>query len=174
MGWKSAESPFECVEASRLEDDQYCLGFRGIISRELERQLIDLDPQNAPWSQAVAAAARKTRGPGAGRFLGRYVATAAKVFPNIYVFSTANAQPDGDRDTFVMVCSRQPLDLTRLEETGEWRSGPFAAMETRPGQADPVMIGQMSAVLALSEGLLLTDDFAPVDNLLRPVFVDQE
>ena len=32
----------------------------------------------------------------------------------------------------------------------------------------------MSAVLALSEGHLLTDDFAPVDNLLRPVFAEQE
>ena len=47
-------------------------------------------------------------------------------------------------------------------------------METLPSEATPKLTGQMRAVLALSEGLLLTDDFAPVDNLLRPVFADQE
>ena len=31
----------------------------------------------------------------------------------------------------------------------------------------------MAAVLTLAEGQVLTDDFAPVDNLLRPVFADQ-
>ena len=61
-----------------------------------------------------------------------------------------------------------------LADTGDWTGQPFAAMETLPSEATPKLTGQMSAVLALSEGLLLTDDFAPVDNLLRPVFADQE
>ena len=173
-GWKPADPPFECVEVCRLEGDQYVLGFRGIVSDELKQKLIDLEPNNAAWTKAVAAAAKKSRAPGAGRFLGRYVATAAKVFPNIYVFSTSSTQPDNDRDTFVMVCSRKPLDLKHLADTGDWEGGPFAAIEIKPGQTEPTLSGQMSAVLALSEGLLLTDDFAPVDNLLRPVFAEQE
>ena len=172
--WIPGDVPFECVEVMRLDGDQYVLGFRGIVSEELKQKLIDLDPQNSAWTQAVSAAAKKTREPGAGRFLGRYVATAAKVFPNIYVFSTSSNQPGSDRDTFVMVCSRKPLDLTHLVDTGDWEGGPFAAMETKPGQSEPTLSGQMSAVLALSEGYLLTDDFAPVDNLLRPVFAEQE
>ena len=173
-GWKSAVPPFESVEVCRLEGDRYSFGFRGIVSNELKQKLIDLEPNNAAWTKAVATAAKKTRAPGAGRFLGRYVATAAKVFPNIYVFSTSSTQPDNDRDTFVMVCSRKPLDLKHLAETGDWTGGAFAAIETRPGQTEPTLSGQMSAVLALSEGHLLTDDFAPVDNLLRPVFAEQE
>lgn len=173
-GWKSGEAPFEAVEVCRLEGDQHVLGFRGIVSNELKQKLIDIEPQNAAWTQAVVAAAKKSREPGAGRFLGRYVATAAKVFPNIYVFSTSNVQPDSDRDTFVMVCSRRPLDLSHLADTGDWSGKPFAAMETLPSETTPKLSGQMSAVLALSEGQLLTDDFAPVDNLLRPVFADQE
>jgi predicted membrane-bound spermidine synthase len=172
--WIPADAPFECVEVLRLDGDRNVLGFRGIVSENLKQKLIDLEPQNVAWTQAVAAAAKKSRAPGAGRFLGRYVATAATVFPNIYVFSTSSAQPDSERDTFVMVCSRKPLDLTHLADTGDWMGGPFAAIETRPGQAEPTLSGQMSAVLALSEGHLLTDDFAPVDNLLRPVFADQE
>ena len=173
-GWKSGAAPFECVEVCRLEGETHSLGFRGIVSDEIKQKLTDLDPQNAEWAKAVADAAKKTRAPGPGRFLGRYVATAAKVFPNIYVFSTSNVQPDNDRDTFVMVCSRRPLDLTHLADTGDWTGQPFAAMETLPNETTPKSSGQMSAVLALSEGLLLTDDFAPVDNLLRPVFADQE
>ena len=173
-GWKSGAAPFECVEVCRLEGETHSLGFRGIVSDEIKQKLIDLDPQNTEWAKAVVDAAKKTRAPGPGRFLGRYVATAAKVFPNIYVFSTSNVQPDNDRDTFVMVCSRRPLDLMHLADTGDWTGQPFAAMETLPSEATPKLTGQMSAVLALSEGLLLTDDFAPVDNLLRPVFADQE
>jgi hypothetical protein len=106
--------------------------------------------------------------------MGRYVATAAKVFPNIYLFSTSNQQPDAIRDTFVMVCSRQPLDLKTLSDTGDWSAGPFATLETPAGQNEPTYGGQMRAVIALSNGQLLTDDYAPVDNLLAPIFEDQE
>ena len=106
--------------------------------------------------------------------MGRYVATAAKVFPNIYLFSTSYQQPSSNRDTFVMVCSRQPIDLKSLDDTGDWTGGPFAALQTEPGRAEPTLSGQMSAVLALAEGQILTDDFAPVDNLLVPVFMSQE
>ena len=64
-----------------------------------------------------------------------------------------------------MVCSRQPIHLKSLEDTGDWMGGPFASMETESGQTEPTFSGQMSAVLALSEGQILTDDFAPVDYL---------
>ena len=172
--WIPGDAPFEFVEVMRLDGDRHVLGFRGIVSDELKQKLIDLEPNNAAWTKAVATAAKKSREPGAGRFLGRYVATAAKVFPNIYVFSTSSTQPDSDRDTFVMVCSRKPLDLKHLADTGDWKGEPFAVIETKQGQSEPTLSGQMSAVLALSEGHLLTDDFAPVDNLLRPVFAEQE
>ena len=73
-----------------------------------------------------------------------------------------------------MVCSRQPIDLTSLDDTGDWKGGPFASLQTESGKTEPTLSGQMSAVLALSEGQILTDDFAPVDNLLVPVFMSQE
>ena len=176
--WTPATSPWECVEVCRLgsqngTQSRHVLGFRGIVSVEVQNQLIQLDPNNMEWVTAVRTAAQKTRQPGAGRFLGRYVATAAKVFPNIYVFSTASSQPGDNRDTFVMVCSRRPLDLRGLADTGDWSGEWFAALETKPGQSEPTLTGQMAAVLTLAENQILTDDFAPVDNLLRPVFADQ-
>ena len=177
--WTPATSPWECVEVCRLgsrnggQESRHVLGLRGIVSHETENQLVGLDPNNQAWVKAVRTAAQTTRQPGAGRFLGRYVATAAKVFPNIYVFSTSIPQPGASRDTFVMVCSRRPLDLRGLADTGDWTGDWFAAMETKPGQSSPTLTGQMAAVLTLAEGQVLTDDFAPVDNLLRPVFADQ-
>jgi predicted membrane-bound spermidine synthase len=172
--WQSGSPPYEFVEALNLGDEKYVLGFRGLVSNEVAQKLINLDPPNADWEHAVKRAAAKSRLQGAGQFLGYYVATAARVFPNIYLFSTSQQQPHQNRDTFVMVCSRRPLDLSSLEETGDWPGTPFASMETLPGQPEPKMSGQMSAVLALSEGKILTDDFAPVDNLLVPVFNSQE
>lgn len=172
--WVSAFEPFQYVEAYRITGDKYALGFRGVISQAAEKQLLDLDPENTEWTAAVKTSAEKSRQQKAGRFMGRYVASAAKVFPNIYLFSTSKKQPDADRDTFVMVCSRQTLDLNRLEATGDWAGGPFASLETPPGQTEPTMNGQMSALIELSEGQILTDDFAPVDTLLIPVFDTQE
>lgn len=176
--WTPAQDPWGFVEYCRLgnngQSHRYVLGFRGIVSLQQQRELIELDRNNRDWVTAVQAAAERTRQPGAGRFLGRYVKTAAAVFPNIYLFSTTGSQPTSDRDTFVMVCSRRPLDLKQLGETGDWSNEWFAACERQPGDSQPRLLGQMAAVLTLAEGQLLTDDFAPVDNLLRPVFADQQ
>lgn len=178
--WTPATPPWECIEVCRVgsgnggQESRYVLGFRGIVSPATEQELIQLDPNNREWVTAMREGTAATRRPGAGRFLGRYVKTAASVFPNIYIFSTSNSQPSGDRDTFVMVCSRRPLDLRRLAETGDWTGDWFAAMELPAGETRSKLYGQMAAILTLSEGQLLTDDFCPVDNLLRPVFADQE
>lgn len=177
--WTVGTPPWDCVEACRLasstaRESRYALGFRGIISTKVEQQLEELDPNNQDWVTAVRLSSQKTRVPGPGRFLGRYVKTAASVFPNIYVFSTSGSQAGGYRDTFVMVCSRRALDLKDLSDTGDWRGDWFAAQETPKGQTAPKLSGQMETILTLSEGQILTDDFAPVDNLLRYVFADQE
>lgn len=173
-GWVSAASPYEFVEAFRIDGERHLLGFRGVVSRDDEQKLVDLDPKNEAWVDAVRKSAAKSRSQTSGRFMGRYLASAARVFPNVYLFSTSQQQPDATRDTFVMVCSRQPLDLKSLDDTGDWTGGPFASMETFPGKSEPVLSGQMSAVIGLAEGQILTDDFAPVDNLLVPVFDAQE
>ena len=106
--------------------------------------------------------------------MGRYVATAAEVFPFIYLYSTSAFQPEGDRDTYVMVCSRRPLELTKHGTTADWRGDWFAALESVEGESKPRLKGQMSSILSLAEGQILTDDYAPVDNLLKAVFAEQD
>lgn len=172
--WITAAEPYEFVEILRVAENTFSLGFRGIVSREDQTKLCSLMPQNSFWNDAVNEAAEKTRRRGPGRFLGRYVATATRVFPNVYLFSTSQEEPSDERDTFVMVCSREKLDLKSLDDTGDWRGGPFASYETPEGAQEPVVSGQMKIVLQLAEGEILTDDFAPVDNLLAPVFDDQD
>ena len=108
----------------------------------------------------------------AGRFLARYVNTARQVYPYVYLFSGNEDYAGDDRDTFVVACSLKKLALDDLYAAGNhWKGKPFAWIETTP--AGEQLFGQMDAVLESARGLILTDDFAPVDNLLAPVFVRQ-
>lgn len=172
--WIPAAAPLECVEVYRTANGQFLLGFRGRIGQDLENHLKEADPDNRAWIDAVTTASQRSRRPGGGRFMGRYVATAAEVFPCVYLYSTSAFQPKGERDTYVMVCSRRPLELTKHGTNPDWRGDWFAALESVPGESEPRLKGQMSVILSLAEGQILTDDYAPVDNLLKAVFAEQE
>lgn len=107
--------------------------------------------------------------PGFGRFLGAFVNTLRRTFPFVYVFS---GEPDGvseERDTFTVVASRRSLDLQRLGRGAEPvpQGTIFASIE------EGVFDGGMETVLERGQGLVLTDDHAPVDNLLARVFAAQ-
>jgi spermidine synthase len=104
---------------------------------------------------------------GLGRFLGAFVATSRETFPYVYVFSSTSDGPTDERDTFVVACSRHPLDVQNLGD----RAGDLEFEGTLFAWAEgDVMGGEMATVLERSGGLILTDDFAPVDNLLAPIY----
>jgi len=170
--WTPCPEPFGGVETYRDGQDSYALGFRGAVSKELQQRLIDLAPKDAAWKDAIIAGAKASHTAKPGRFLARYVQSVAKVFPCIYVFSTSHSQPGDDRDTFVVVCSQRPLDLDHVEDTGLWKGKPFATFETRAGIT--TLGGHMDSLLEHSGRIALTDDYAPVDNLLKPVFALQD
>ncbi len=93
---------------------------------------------------------------------GRFVAAAAgacgEAFEHVQVFSTLGV-PD-KRDTFVLVCSDAPLDLAgAAEEIG--KTNAFAGRLLGPAEVD--------ALLARTGRVVLTDNYAPVENLLAPV-----
>ncbi len=93
-----------------------------------------------------------------GRFLGAVINTCRKTFPNIYVFSSLNDPTR--RDTFVVVNAKRPLDLSEMIEDVREQygySGEFLD-ET-----------QMERLRESAGGLILTDDFAPVEIMLAPV-----
>ncbi len=94
-----------------------------------------------------------------GKFSGSVVNTCREVFPNVYVFNTSDDL--NKRDTFVVVCAKKELDLSRV--TGQMRA---TYDEYKGGLLE---FGQLALLEERSRGLVLTDDFAPVENLLIEV-----
>ncbi len=92
-----------------------------------------------------------------GRFLGAMVNTVEQVFPYVYTFCTSPGGPtdQDERDTFVVAGSTRLLPVQRLDYLL------YSASLLSP--RDTAILRQRS------RGLVLTDDYAPVDNLLTPV-----
>ncbi|MBI1311821.1 hypothetical protein GC176_11060 [bacterium] len=174
--WDSVPRIPSGFEASAQADGTQHFAVRGVMPGSVRVQLKKLaetggSPEFLTVLDDLYRRSREQRG---GRFLGSCTATLADVFPHVYVFSTSHGAPAEGRDTFVLVASLQKLQLDSLERDGtHWTAPPFAAIETQSdGTKRPT--GQMDALLATSRGLILTDDYAPVDNLLRPVFEQQD
>ncbi len=93
-----------------------------------------------------------------GEFVGAAIATCRSVFPYVYVFNTG--RPPMVRDTFVMVSSKKPLDLVGIP----------AVLRTTYGYMGRLLDADAMASIEKRAGdLILTDDYAPVENLLAPV-----
>ena len=103
---------------------------------------------------------------GLGGFLGSWVETARQTFPNIYVFGTDNDPGSGLRETFVVVASKEPLDLDTLGGRDDDPKFFNADRLVEPRPYDPKTMAELKV---RSRGIILTDDFAPVENLLAPV-----
>ncbi len=101
-----------------------------------------------------------------GGFLGAWIKTARLTFPYIYVFGTDNDPGSGLRETFVVVASRAELDLDAL---GGRDNDPQFFLKDRLVKPLPYSQKHMDALEARSRGIVLTDDYAPVENLLAPV-----
>lgn len=176
LEWTDAPAPYQNFQVKLFDDTKYLVGFRGVMSTEMFEILSQVAPGDEVFQRALRALARTSYHEKAGAFLGRYVNTVRDVFPCVYVFSgnEANQGAPGDsRDTFVVACALRKLDMENLYSSGRhWRGRPFAATE-RNADGTQVDSGQMDAILQHARGLKLTDDFAPVDNLLAPVFVRQ-
>jgi MFS family permease len=101
-----------------------------------------------------------------GGFLGAWTETAKLTFPNVYIFGTDSMPGKGLRETFVVVASMKPLNLAdlgrRLDDPKFYTKG--ARTEPEPyGPKDEAI------VKIRSRNIILSDDYAPVENLLAPV-----
>ena len=90
-----------------------------------------------------------------GHFLRAYVRTLRQVFPHVSVIPSGSNWRESMRTTFVIVASKQPVDLAHL-----------------PPSERPIAPEELDEYLAMGEPIILTDDYVPVDNLLAPVFRD--
>ena len=72
------------------------------------------------------------------------------------------------RETFVVVASKQELDLKDLgERAGDPRFYTHRGRQTKPKPYDAEH--ERNVVEDRSRKIILTDDYAPVENLLAPV-----
>ncbi len=169
--WASAPAPFEGVEVTPTEDYAgFRLAVRGVMSDPLRDRLLKLADDKPGFAKAVQKLYDDSHKQRTGRFLGSYVNTISYVFPFVYVLSSTTSLPHDNRDTFVIVASKRKLDLTNLRQaSSHWSGAPFASLETSP-KGERQARGQIREILANAYKMVLTDDFAPVDNLLSSVF----
>jgi len=164
---------FPGFEVQPMQDGTHRLGIRGRMSSAQRARLQALAPDQREYIRAIDDLYSRSNLTRTGRFLGSYVNTIAQVFPNIYVFSTEAGPPSPWRDTFIIAASKSPLPLHDLPLTGQyWQIAPFATrVETDGRSVDAI---QMETLLHAAQSLVLTDDYAPVDTLLKPVIADQD
>ena len=87
------------------------------------------------------------------------------VFPYVYVFGRGEAFRPFDRNTYVVMAGKQPLD----------RDGLTALTAGDDPDARTTLLAEerLKAYLTSGRALTLTDDFVPVDQLLANLFVER-
>jgi hypothetical protein len=169
--WEDAAAP-SGLQVFRSRGGEFRVGFRGVMSIATRDALRSLPGADEAFRAAVDDLYQQSLVEKTGQFLGRYVNTARKVFPYVYLFSSNEDGPGHLRDTFIVACSLQKLDFDNLVSSGgHWETGPFAWTEQGATEGPG---NEMQSVLELARDQVLKDDFAPLDNLLAPVFVDRD
>ncbi len=127
------------------------------------------EAEGAEIAPSVLARARSkalTEAQRLGGFLGAWINTADLTFPNVYVFGTDSVPGYGLRETFVVVAAKTPIDL---EDIGRRDDDPRFEQDYENFEPEPYNEEHMEALHLRSRGIVLTDDYAPVENLLAPV-----
>ena len=95
-----------------------------------------------------------------GRFIRAYVHTLQQTFDHVYVAPSTSEWRRASRTTWVVVGTSTPLDLQAFASDTIWRQQLLSSEEVTDllGESDPV---------------LLTDRYAPVEQMLTPVFLNK-
>ncbi|MGE5542916.1 MAG: fused MFS/spermidine synthase [Bacillota bacterium] len=91
--------------------------------------------------------------PGGG-FIRAFATTLSKVFPETWIVPGSAAATRGGRSTHLVIASMTPVPVD------SWNPPDDVAFACTPSRPD-------------NTGLVLTDDYAPVDNLLLPLFAEK-
>jgi len=93
-----------------------------------------------------------------GLLLGSYYWTLKRVFKNVYVFCTEEEGVRDSRDTFVIAASDGAIDVS------DWQPN-----HTSELSGSVLTDSNLAELYSKCRGRILTDDDAPVENLLAPV-----
>jgi spermidine synthase len=95
-----------------------------------------------------------------GRFIRAYIHTLRHTFDHVNVAPSTSAWRRASRTTWVVVGSRTPLDPEAFEPGSLW-------------QRQRLTQDEVDEILAEADPVLLTDRYAPVEQMLAPVFLDK-
>lgn len=129
--------------------------------RQIIKESITSEPQKIAVRKKELARAHKF-----GGFLGAWAKTARLTFPFIYVFGTDDIPGSGLRETFVVVASKRKL---KLGDLGSNDDDPKFFQQDKLFEPRPFNASHLAEVDRRSRGIILTDDYAPVENLLAPI-----
>jgi spermidine synthase len=103
---------------------------------------------------------------GWGHFLCAYLHTMRQTFDYVYLAPTIESWRTATRSTFVIIGTDTPLDLEMLQDVDGADGDAELARPLRDAE-------QIDALLTESDPVILTDRYAPVDQMLAAVFLDQ-
>ena len=101
-----------------------------------------------------------------GVFLPSLILTLEQVFPHVYLLADGPGWEQDGRNTFVLVAGKQPLTEATLHGTVSdlLPDGPVSTF------LDPERLREY---VDSRPAVILTDSYAPVDNMLAPVFAER-
>jgi spermidine synthase len=100
-----------------------------------------------------------------GEFLKAEANALRAVFPHVYIFGRSGAFEPFDRNTYVLMASRAPLNRTALDA--------ITARDEPSLRTTPLSVDRFNAYVTSGRAITLTDDFVPVDQLLARLFVER-
>jgi spermidine synthase len=131
-----------------------------LTTREFDQKIRNMLKDDGIY---LALVIDKLRG---GQFIPSYVRTVQAVFPYVYILADGNPWNSTFPNTYVVAASASPIDFERLKTVPG--QGPDGRTITGVMPQD-----QMDEWLRTSFSVLLTDDYAPADNLVAPLFVER-
>ena len=100
-----------------------------------------------------------------GEFLRAEANALSVVFPHVYILGRGEEFLPFDRNTYVLMASRQPLDRAKLDA--------ITSPQDPASRTTVLSEVRMKDYLKSGRALTLTDDFVPVDQLLARLFVER-
>jgi spermidine synthase len=104
-----------------------------------------------------------------GSFLRAYTHTLRQTFRHVYLAPTIDSWREASRSTFILIGSDARLDLVALEKTNNKVPGGRTLLIDQLLNSDEV-----DTLLNEGQLVMLSDRYAPVDQMLAPVFRDKE
>jgi len=102
-----------------------------------------------------------------GQFIPAYTKTVQEVFPYVYILNDAPSWNSPFPNTYLVAASATPIDMDRINaiKNGQGMNG-GPLVKVMPKET-------MDEWLSSTPAPVLTDDFAPADNLVAPLFVER-